>query len=434
MKINLRAILIALAFLIICSYQVKAQDSLSYYKEQVRILELTELVQSMTQRSLLVPGYEPELKALIACQAFNFWKENEEEKLVSHLNVYSSLHYANKFLQYDSSLMMHAYNQILGHNEMVVSLVKGSDARYFYSAGSDGRVLKWDINNPKTIPTTIYEAKDLIRSIDVSSDGKWMMVVTKNSGVVILGLSDQTEIDQTLRDTELVQAAAFLPNKTAYMTVNKKGEVKIKGYEYSDEAIGQVTAKVLSVVISPEDYTAYLGDDAGEISKIQDNGSKSSIMFPNAYAINAMDISPNHKMLAIGRELGDVIIWDIENKQPLRKISGHQSAVTDVEFSPDNGFLITSSRDHTARLWDIDNTRKLPIVLDDHTDWVMTATYSQDGSQVITGCKDNYIRIWQVEPQALADRICEAVGRNLTADEWQEYVGEGIPYQETCPY
>ncbi|WP_258104553.1 WD40 repeat domain-containing protein [Marinoscillum sp. MHG1-6] len=416
------------------SLRLTAQDSLKIYKEKVKLLELTELVQSMTQRSLLIPGYQPELKALVARQAFNFWQQNEEEKLVSHLNVYASLHQANKFLEYDSSIMSYGYNQILGHSQMVVSLEKGSDPNYFYSAGSDGRVLKWNINRPKGIPTTIYEEQDLIRSIDVSDNDKWLMVVTKNSGVVIVNQESSAEIDQTIRDMELVQAATFLPNKDAYLTVNKKGEVKIKGYEYPDEAVGQIASKVLSVVISPEDYTAYLGTEAGNVAKIQESTGNGdlSIMFPKAYAINALDISPDHKLLAIGRELGDVVIWDIEAKEPLRIISGHESAVTDVEFSPDNTMLVSASRDGTARIWDIQNTRKLPIVLDDHEDWVMTVSYSRDGKQIITGSKDNFIRIWQVDPEVLADRICDALNRNLTEEEWKEYVGQDIPYQKTC--
>lgn len=416
------------------SQSIRSDSTVNILKERIKVLELTEIVQSMSQRSLLTPGYHPEIKALVACQSFNFWKENSDEKFVSHLNVYSALHYANKYILYDSSLREYAYNQILGHSQMVVSVELGSGS-YFYSAGSDGRVLRWNIDDPKAIPMSIFESNDLIRSIDISHDDRFLMIVTKNTGTVIIDLFGNAggEISEPLLDREVLQAAAFLPEKDAYLAVNRKGEIKLKGYEYDTVAIGQATSKVLSLAINPEDYQFYLGTEAGSIMKMDEWGKESKIMFEKAYAINAMDISDDQSMMAIGRELGDAIIWNLKTREVIRIISGHQSAVTDVEFSPDGKTLLTASRDGTARLWDIRNTRKLPIVLDDHFDWVMTAAFNKEGTQIITGSKDNFIRIWEVDPAKLAQRICALIDRNLTPEEWIEYVGENIPYQETCP-
>lgn len=85
----------------------QSADSVDVLHERIADLELristlqsTELVQSMSQRSILTPSYFYELKALIARQAFNFWKERSNEAYVSHLNIYSSLYYANKYLGY----------------------------------------------------------------------------------------------------------------------------------------------------------------------------------------------------------------------------------------------------------------------------------------------------------------------------------------------
>ena len=81
-------------------------------ESQIEILKTTELVQSMAQRSLLTPSYFPEKKALVARQAYNFWIENPGDRLVSHLNVYQALYYANKYLGYDP-VNKQSYNQAL---------------------------------------------------------------------------------------------------------------------------------------------------------------------------------------------------------------------------------------------------------------------------------------------------------------------------------
>lgn len=423
-----------ITLIFITSQVVSSAQTSEELKNKIKVLELTEIVQSMSQRSLLIPGYHAELKALVACQSFNFWQQNSDEKLVSHLNVYSSLHYANKYLKFDSLIMDYGYNQILGHDHSVVSIELGSEY-YFYSAGSDGKVLKWDINQPKALPETIFEGDDLIRSIDISHDNKFLIIVFKNTGTAIIDLKPKfgSEINEPFLDNEILQAASFLPEKDAFITVNRQGKIKLKGYGYDTAAIGQAKSKVFSIAIDPSDYQFYLGTEDGSIMRMDEWGKESEILFEKAYAINAMDISADQTMLAIGRELGDAVIWDLKTRKVMRIISGHQSAVTDIAFSPDSKTLLTASRDGTARIWDIKSTRKLPTVLDDHHDWVMTAAFNKSGSKIITGSKDSYIRIWQTDPKNLAARICAMVSRNLTLEEWNEYVGESIPYQKTCP-
>jgi hypothetical protein len=39
----------------------------------------------------------------------------------------------------------------------------------------------------------------------------------------------------------------------------------------------------------------------------------------------------------------------------------------------------------------------------------------------------------EVAHEALSETVCRVVGRNLTLAEWQRFVGEGVPYERTCP-
>ncbi len=408
-----------------------ASDITGALMERIKSLESTELVESMSQRSLLTPFYQPELKALIAKQAFDFWITSSVEKYASHLKVYSALYYANKYLDYDN-YNQKAFNQVIGHDESVVSIKFSSDPNIFYSAGSDGKVLKWDLNDLTTIPTVMYTGKHLIKSIDVSDDGTLLLIVAKDVGVVLVDMNNiPREGPNAVVDKEFSQSAIFLPGENKYLTVNRKGELKVKGIAFDSVGIGSSDQKVLSLAIKADDQTIFAGTDKGDV-KIWDKINQTNHYFDESYAINALAISNDNNLLAIGREKGDAILWDIERKEVVRVISGHQSAVTDVDFSPDNKYLLTASRDRTARLWDLTNTRKLPTIFDDHNDWVLTAKFDVTGEQIITGSKDNFLRVWPMDPKILADRICDFVDRNLTREEWAEYVGDKFPYQETC--
>merc|ERR1712050_792924 len=51
---------------------------------------------------------------------------------------------------------------------------------------------------------------------------------------------------------------------------------------------------------------------------------------------------------------GTVIIWDAESGDLLNKIRAHNGPVTSMNFTEDRMLMITSSKDHTCKLWAMD--------------------------------------------------------------------------------
>ncbi|XP_054856239.1 WD repeat-containing protein 88 [Eublepharis macularius] len=58
-----------------------------------------------------------------------------------------------------------------------------------------------------------------------------------------------------------------------------------------------------------------------------------------------------------------VVVWD--STQAYKKISlkGHEHWVTDVAISSNKKLIVTSSKDSTLRLWDIENAHDIPVVI-----------------------------------------------------------------------
>ncbi|WP_425392028.1 WD40 repeat domain-containing protein [Ekhidna sp.] len=421
---------------------------LSIYSNAQKNPTTTELVMSMSQRSLVMPGYLPDLKALIARQAYEFWKEGNVEPYVSHLNVYQALYEANKYLGYDSVRNM-AYNQVGMHSNTVTSVVFGSDPNFYYSSSTDGKVLKWDLTSPRSIPETIYESDKIVQSIEMSNDGKVLMAILYQEGLALISTEKNPHEDiKVLEDPQPVQTATFIPGERKYLTVAKSGELILKGFNTKSEQVGKTALKINQLKVDEQDGTIYAGTEEGvleawekpyqvkesPIEDIMENWRQQSYFGYKlgSFSINCLDISPSGDILAIGRDRGDIVLWDIPKKQLIRIISGHQSTVTDIQFNPKGDLLLTTSRDGTARIWDLTDSRKLPIILDDHDEWVFTGSFNPSGTQVITGGGDEYIRTWPVDPSYLAFRICAMINRNLTQEEWDEFVGRDIPYSMTC--
>ena len=67
-----------------------------------------------------------------------------------------------------------------------------------------------------------------------------------------------------------------------------------------------------------------------------------------------------------------------------------------------------------------------------HGNEVNAVFFSPDGRWVKSGSMDGMVRVWLWRPEDLITEACARLPRNLTLEEWQQYVGDE-PYRHTCP-
>jgi WD40 repeat protein/tRNA A-37 threonylcarbamoyl transferase component Bud32 len=76
----------------------------------------------------------------------------------------------------------------------------------------------------------------------------------------------------------------------------------------------------------------------------------------------------------------------------LREFRGHTGSVESARFSPDGKWILTSSEDATARVWNAASGE--PVARLDHAGKVLSAHFSNDGQRVVTSCWDKTARLW----------------------------------------
>ena len=76
-------------------------------------------------------------------------------------------------------------------------------------------------------------------------------------------------------------------------------------------------------------------------------------------------------------------------------LSGHAQAINDTAFTSDGRYLISSSDDHTVRVWDLKTGGSR--VLSGHTDEVWRLQLLPDGRRLIASGKDGTLREWNLE-------------------------------------
>ena len=115
--------------------------------------------------------------------------------------------------------------------------------------------------------------------------------------------------------------------------------------------------------------------------------------------VRAVAFSPDGKLLAAAGGLpaqrGEVRIWDVASRTPLRTITGHTDCIYSARFSPDGKALATASYDKLIKLWDVASGKEVRT-LKDHIDAVFSIAFTPDGKRLVSASADRGVKIWDV--------------------------------------
>lgn len=103
-------------------------------------------------------------------------------------------------------------------------------------------------------------------------------------------------------------------------------------------------------------------------------------------------LAGSEKYVAAAGQDGAVLLYTLHDKS-MTVLESHYGSVTHLDFSGDSKFLASSSRDKTARLWDV-KARKLIRILGGHDDRVTHLSFDEKNSLLVTGSDDGTFRVW----------------------------------------
>ena len=120
----------------------------------------------------------------------------------------------------------------------------------------------------------------------------------------------------------------------------------------------------------------------------------------------SLSFSPDGSQLATAFDNGTVGLWDMETKERVSTLQGHEIMhVNSVSFSPDGRILASGSSDHTVRLWSPVSGECLSV-LESHTGRITGVAFSPDGQRLATSSgydnrgkqygMDCTLRLWDV--------------------------------------
>ncbi len=400
--------------------------------ERARMAEFTRRVlstsESMSIKSLQINS-DPELKALLALQAFRFNEQYEGNNFTPE--VYTSLYESVK------SLLGDDYNYYKGHTNVVRAVSFLPRTSSFFSAGSDGRILKWNLNTSTTDFAVMASGRNVIDQLEVSSDGRWLLAAENRNGLLVINLESNNPVAELFsgREKNIRSITIASDNNTVY-TAGLENYIEVWNLlGRSSRILTETESRINALSVSPDGSILAGGTRDGKLMiwRVRGDMASNSVFDNNGNAIQTVKFSPNGRYLAAGDVRGNLMIFRADNFEILRILQGHEARITDVEFSEDSRYLTSTSYDGKVFYWNTGNFSLKPIELSDNEGFVFASSYSTDGRFVVT-CSAEEPRL-VVRPAAssiIAESICRLVSRNMTQEEWNDFVGGDIEYLRTC--
>lgn len=403
---------------------VAAQKQADIEKERAENLRYEAIGQSMAIKAPQVK--DPVQKALIAMQAFNFFRQHGTKPYNG--DIYNGLYEAWKTAEGEDVVKWG------GHTGGVRSVVYSNDGNTMYSAGADGRLLRWDLTSNTRVGVDVLPApnNNILRVVAISPDERYLAV---GNDVNIQLIDTRNPANPSLLDGHggPVFDLVFLTDGSGFVSVGIDGSIKKSNYA-TFSPIATPGVKIEKLALSADGRTLAAGAADGNVMMydLQNNNQQSTLYVNTDSPVTALAFSSNGQYLAFGDRAGKIIIQDIVAKSTLAELNGHESKVADLKFNPLNTLLASAGWDLTAKLWVVNDIFDLPTSLSDHGNYVNSVAFSADGRQVATASYDGFVRVWPTRPDDIAALLCADVDRNLSQTEWNQYVGSDIAYEVTC--
>jgi hypothetical protein len=111
-------------------------------------------------------------------------------------------------------------------------------------------------------------------------------------------------------------------------------------------------------------------------------------------AVLAADISPDHKLVALGSPRRVVRVYNVEDGSLEYELRKHTDWVYAIEFSPNGKYLATSDRSGGLLLWEAETGREYQNLVG-HTQGVTDVSWRIDSKVLLSGGEEGSLKLWE---------------------------------------
>ena len=141
--------------------------------------------------------------------------------------------------------------------------------------------------------------------------------------------------------------------------------------------------------------------------------------------------SPDGSTVAVTGDTGEIVTLDITTGEQ-RRSTGLGANVLWLDYSDDGDLVVSGAADGEVSLWDAASLDLLGTMHPPDAEVPAAAGFIGDTHDVAIASYDGRVYTWETDVGRALDFACQMAGRDLTEDEWAQFL-PAQPYRSVCP-
>ena len=291
--------------------------------------------------------------------------------------------------------------------------VFSSDDKYLAAVSMRALITKvWDVQNLLSFNPTI----DNIQTFGLLPNGK-MLTFNESDGLQLRDLQSGRNLlrytNVSFKTCRSYDCARASDDGSLIAVANSFQSGNLGSIVLWESLTGKVLAElaghsspVSAIAISADGkLVASSGDADGSIKLWSTETRQELTTLRGSLGILSLDFSPDKRRIVSSGRDNSIRVWDVESGKELFNLGNRSSWTLKVRFSPDGKMFASTDMGFTIKLWDSE-TGKLVQTLKGHANTIYSLAFSPDGKRLATGSDDKTIRIWDLKSGVELTALC----------------------------
>lgn len=298
-------------------------------------------------------------------------------------------------------------HRLVGHKDCLYTLLADTEVPFFFTAGGDGLVARWDMSQAADA-TLAAKVADNIYSMQHWPAGRSLLLGTHTGGLHLIDLSENRELHlyrknpAPIFDMAWSQEQLFVAHGDGFVSRWSQENGSSLALDFHLQA---ATAALRCLAIHPSNQLLAVGSSDHSIRLLSREGKELLQLAGHSNSVFSLLWLAGGKYLLSGSRDAHLAVWESASGKLLDKIPAHLFTINHLLHLPELGVVASAGRDKAIKLWN-DKTLELLKVADyekfpgkAHSHSVNKLAWDAASSRLFSVGDDRKFIVWQLQQE-----------------------------------
>lgn len=295
-------------------------------------------------------------------------------------------------------------HRLLGHKDCLYTLLADTKPGFFFTAGGDGLVARWDLTQPADA-TLAAKVDDNVYSMLHWPTDRALLLGTHTGGLHLISLEENRALHlyrinpAPLFAMEWSREQLFVAHGDGFVSRwSKDGDYSL----LLDWHLPIAGAALRCLAVHPSDDLLAVGSSDHSIRLFNREGKEQMQPAGHSNSVFSLLWLAGGKYLLSGSRDAHLAVWETASGKLLDKIPAHMFTINHLLHIPELGVVASAGRDKSIKLWD-DKTLELLKVADyekfpgkAHSHSVNKLAWDTASQQLLSVGDDRKFIVWEI--------------------------------------